>query len=184
MITTIIRKNDRHKLYGLIVSESDRLILILKEFDFQFDGYQIIKKSDIMNMYDSDSNEYCEKIMRKEKLWKLRHPKWIVDLNLSNWHSVLLGIKCNVIIVENENKEGDFHIGPIIGLTKSMVTIKCFDGIGRHGDPDRVRISQITSCKFLDRYSTIHSKYLKPAKQGDASDRATFSLLLRRQPAK
>ena len=159
MITTIVRKKDDNKLYGLIVSESDKLIMVLKENDFQFDGYQIVKRSDVKEMYISDSNDYCAKIMKRESLWKVRHPKWVSMLDLSTWHSVFSGIKCKVVIAENENENGGIYIGPIGGISESFVTINWFDGVGIFGEPVRVRLSKLTTCKFLDRYSTIHSKY-------------------------
>ena len=146
------------------------LILILKENDFQFDGYQIVKRSDVKEMYKSDSNEYCAVLMKREKKWKVRHPKWVRALDLTSWHSVFCGIKSKVVIAENENEDGEFYIGAIGCVTKTIVTINWFDGIGILGEPDRVKMSKITTCKFLDRYSSIHSKYLKSAQQGDAPE--------------
>jgi hypothetical protein len=173
MITTIVRKNDRNKLYGLIVSESNRLILLKREYDFQFDGYQIIRKVDIKEMYSSDSNAYCVKLMKNENIWNSRHPNWVRKLDLTCWQSVFNGIKCKAVIVENEIVKGGFYIGPILKVTKSNVTIQWFDGIGKFGSPDVVNYKIITTCKFLDRYSVIHSKYLKSAQQGDAPEPAS-----------
>ena len=161
MITSFIRKCDDDKLNGLVVSESDKLILILKEIDFQFDGYQIVRKSDIRRRFISDSNEYCAKLMKAEGLWKVNHPNWVKKLKLDNWHSLFLGMKGKIVIVKNENLEGGFYIGPILDLTNISVTIHWFDALGNHGEPDIIKLSKITSCIFLDRYSTIHSKYLK-----------------------
>src|ERR1051325_5073792 len=52
MIHTFERQQiDPNRLYGSIVAESESLILIHREDDFQFNGYQVIRRRDISKSY-------------------------------------------------------------------------------------------------------------------------------------
>jgi hypothetical protein len=54
------RKIDSDRLDGLVVSESDTLVLIQRAYDFEFDGYIVIRRRDISKSFVGDSNAYCE----------------------------------------------------------------------------------------------------------------------------
>jgi len=161
MLTTIRReKIDPNAMYGLVISESKRLLLLAKECDLQFDGFAVIRKGDITERIITDSNKYCSALMKKEGNWA-KIPPCVKRLNVSTWDTLISGIKSDVIILEDERKNGDFYIGPVIGMTKTNVTLNWFDGVGAWGTPDKVPFKKITICKFLDRYSPTHAKYLK-----------------------
>lgn len=161
MITTFIRKKiEDNKLYGFVIKESDELLLMAKQYDFQFDGYKVVRKKDITHREISDSNRYCAKLMRREKAW-VKVPTWVRGLDLDSWPSLLRCIKTKVVILHNETIDGGFYIGPVLSLGSKKVELGWFDGEGNWGSPDTIQYSKITACDFLDRYSTIHSKYLK-----------------------
>jgi len=161
MITTIVRNRiDSNKLYGYVIMESDSLLMIAKEVDFQFDGFKIIRKRDITNREITDTNKYCARIMKLEKCW-VKIPSFVKSIDLSDWKTALSGIRSDVVILHNEKLDGGFYIGPILTLNTKNVDIGWFDGTGKWGEPDRIPYSKITACDFMDRYSSIHSKYLK-----------------------
>ena len=160
MITSFQRKKiNPNKVYGFVVKESDALILIAKENDFHFDGFQIIRTKDVTKREITDSNRYCAKIMKKEGNWATI-PTCVKKLDLTSWETALAGIHSEVMILENERKEGDFYIGPKIQISKTSITLHWFDGVGKWGTPDTIPFRSITSCKFLDNYSSTHAKYL------------------------
>jgi hypothetical protein len=99
MIHTFERRRiDANRLYGLIVSESDFLILVQREYDFEFDGYIVIRRQDFSKSYSSDSNSYCERLMHKEGPWK-RPTKSIRSLPLTDWRSMLTALSGNTVII-------------------------------------------------------------------------------------
>jgi hypothetical protein len=161
MIYTFERKQiDQNRLYGLVVSESNSLILIQREYDFQFDGYMVIRRRDISKSYSSDSNSYSERLMRKEGLWK-NPPKAIRSLPLDDWRALLISLTGKPVVIENERK-GNFYIGPVVVCEDHSVVIHYFDGCGRWQKFERVQYRGITSVQFGNRYCTIHYRHLPP----------------------
>ena len=159
-ITTVERKRiDPHRLYGVVVGESDMLMLLHQENNFLFDGYMVVRKRDITKVGSSLANNYCVRLMKKEGLWE-KVPRSIEKLPLDSWADLLAKFVGKVVILENE-RTGNFYIGPIQEITKTGVVIREFwpDGVQCHSNT-RVPFSKITSMTFGDRYSTIHAKYL------------------------
>jgi hypothetical protein len=160
MIWKFERKRlDQTALYGKIVKRSRLFTLIAKEYDFQFDGFKIIRNKDITLEISNDSTKYCAKIMKMENAWP-RIPRVVRNLNVESWGSILSGIK-STLSIENERDECGFYIGVVEKVTKTKVQIRCFNGVGKWQGHEFVNFSSITSCNFLDRYSSIHSKYLE-----------------------
>ncbi|MFO1023303.1 MAG: hypothetical protein U0903_21825 [Planctomycetales bacterium] len=161
MLTTFERKKvDSHRLYGEIISESEDLILFREEDDFQFDGFRVIRRRDLTSLSTTESNQYCEKLMRKEGLWK-KAPSFVRRLPVKNWNVLLTALIGRNVIIENERLE-DFRIGPVLDCDEKHVWIHYFDPLGCWMDLERVSLSRITSVQFATRYLEIHSKYLPP----------------------
>jgi hypothetical protein len=154
------RKIDPNRIFGIVVAESDDLLLIHHEYDFELDGYLVIRRRDLTKSYSSDSNAYCVQLMKKEGLWK-KPAKAIRSLPLSDWRALLTALAGKSVVVENE-RTGAFFIGPILHCDAHAVTIHHFDGCGEWQTPERVSYRSITSVQFGNRYITIHSRYLRP----------------------
>jgi hypothetical protein len=160
---------DPHRLYGLLVAESDSLLLIQREDDFEFDGYVVIRRKDITKSFVGESNDYCERLMRKERLW--RNPtKAIRSLPLSDWKALLTALSGELVIIENERKES-FFIGPIVGCDARGVRIQYFDGCGKWQEIERVPYRAITSVQFGSRYIRVHGRHL-PRRPNQRMDRS------------
>lgn len=154
------RKIDSDRLDGLVVSESDTLVLIQRAYDFEFDGYIVIRRRDISKSFVGDSNAYCERLMRKEGLW--RTPTQAVrSLPLADWQALLSALSGKTVIIENERK-GDFFIGPIVSCDVRSAMVHYFDPCGQWREIERVPYRTITSVQFGSRYVTIHRRHLPP----------------------
>ena len=161
MLHTIERRRiDANRLYGLVVSESDTLLLMQREYDFAFDGYVVVRKRDVTKAYSSKGNAYCQKLMRKEGLWRVA-PKWVRSLPLNSWEALFGALTGKVVVLENE-RSGDFWIGPVIEVGARSVLVHYFDSSGGWMSLERVPYRGITAVQFGDRYSTIHAKHLPP----------------------
>jgi hypothetical protein len=162
------RKIDPHRLYGLVVSESDTLVLIQREDDFEFDGYIVIRRRDISKSFAGESNAYCEQLMRREGLWKTP-TKAVRSLPLADWQALLSALSGKTVIIENERK-GDFFIGPIVSCDARSAMVHYFDACGQWREIERVPYRTITSVQFGCRYATVHSRYLPPRNRKIPSD--------------
>ncbi len=161
MLQTFERlKIDSNRLYGVVVAESDELLLIQHAYDFEFDGYIAIRRRDITKSYSSESNDYCEALMKNEGLWK-RPTKASRSLPLTDWQTLLKVLIGKPVIIENERK-GDFFIGPVIECDARSVAIHHFDGCGQWEKIQRIAFRSITSVQFGSRYITVHSRHLPP----------------------
>lgn len=159
MIVTIERlKIDPDRVFGVVVGESDKLILIQRKYDFQFDGYMAVRKRDITKSYTSETSQYCAGLMKKEGLWKTP-TKAARALPLADWQTLLCAMLGQPVIIENE-RTADFFIGPVIDGTASSVRICNFDACGRWQKIKRVPYRSITSVQFGSRCITVHSRHL------------------------
>jgi hypothetical protein len=152
------RRIDPNRLHGVIVSKSDSLVLLHHVYDLGFDGYKVIRRSDITKEYSSDSDAYNERLMRKEGLWK-KSTKVIRSLPVDNWHVLLSAFAGKLVEIENE-RQGDFCIGPIVALDPHSVSIHHFDACGQWCDIKRISLRTITLISFGDRYGTVHFRNL------------------------
>lgn len=165
MFVTIERSRiDPHRLYGLIVAESDTIVAIQRECDFQFDGFIFIRKRDITKRIEgTETQRYHASLMRKEGLWKTP-PKSIKKLPIDSWANLVISLVDKPVMIVNERK-GDCWVGVLKGCTKSAALIHYFNPVGVFDeDVDKVPFRSITSLQFGDRYTSTHFKYLKPQK--------------------
>jgi hypothetical protein len=165
-LVTIEREGlDPHHCYGMVIARSPKLLLFHQEINFQFDGYMVIRVRDITRCESSDSNDYTERLMRRERLWE-SVPRWIRSLPESGWPELIGAMVGKVVILEDESENEEFWIGPILEARARYARLHWFDSLGRFRDVERVPYRRITSMKFGDRYSTIHAKYLSFEDQG------------------
>jgi len=158
LVTIERKKLDPNRLYGVIVAQSPALTLLHYKYDFQFDGYLVIRTKDITLCNSSESLDYCQRLMRREGLWE-KVPRWVKKLSIGGWPELVADLVGKVVILEDEVRES-FHIGPLLEAQAKHAAIHYFDGCGKLQDVEKVAYSRITLAKFGDRYSTIHAKYI------------------------
>jgi hypothetical protein len=158
--TFVRRRITPERITGVLVGESDELLLVHEVYDFEFYGYTVIRRRDMKALPPNDNNVYYESLMRKEKLW--RNPKRAIQrLPIENWQSLLTAIQGQYAIIENE-RTGDFLIGPILKCTSSSVTMHYFSPRGEWGKIERFPLRLITKVQLENRYINIHARHLPP----------------------
>jgi hypothetical protein len=160
-LVTIERKRlDPNRLFGSIVAQSPALTLLHYEYDFQFDGFVVIRTKDVTLCKSSESNEYNARLMRREGLWETV-PQWVKRLPVGGWHDLLADLVGKVVIVEDEPRDG-FCIGRLLEANAKHAAVHYFDGCGRLQEVEIIPYNRITLLRFGDRYSSIHAKYIFP----------------------
>ena len=163
MLVTIERlKLDSNRLYGVIVNESEQLVCLHREVDFELDGYIFIRTRDINSrITDTPSQKYHEKLMRKEGYWK-NADRFVRSLPIDSWATLINALTEKPVLVENENKSAHSWVGLVDRCTATNAFIHCFDTMGVFDDDiDKVPLRSITSLQFGDRYTQTHFKHLK-----------------------
>jgi hypothetical protein len=167
LVTIERKKLDPYRVYGVIVAQSPALTLLHRMDDFQFDGYLVMRTNDLTRCDSSESDDYCESLMRREGLWETV-PRWVKKLRIGGWHELLDDLVGKVVILEDEVRQS-FHVGPLLAAQAKQAAIHYFDGCGRLQDVEKVAYGRITSVQFGDRYSTIHAKYISSGDQISSS---------------
>ena len=88
LVTIERKKLDPNRCYGVIVSQSVALTLLHCEDDFQFDGHMVMRTKDITLCKSTKSNDYGERLMRREGLWE-KIPKWVKKLSIGGWPDLI-----------------------------------------------------------------------------------------------
>lgn len=156
-------KIDCNPIECIPLSMKQKLLLIQYLYDFQPDGYMIIRLRDITSLRYREPEKYMEFILKEEGI--LDQIKQPLPIDLNDWESFFNGFKMSEknIIIESENLvDGEFYIGKITKVYKESLLLLCFNEIGEWDEkPIKILFKDITSVKFNDRYTTIISKYLK-----------------------
>ncbi len=163
LVTIERKKLDPNRHHGVIVAQSPKLLLLHHEYDFQFDGYVVMRTKDITLCTSSESGDHGERLMRREGLWE-RVPQWVKELSIGGWPELVADLVGKVVIFEDEVRES-FYIGPLLEAQAKHAVIHYFNGCGQLEDVEKVPYSRITLARFGDRYSTIHAKHISSGGQ-------------------
>lgn len=140
-----------------MLSESEDLILIAREYDFFVDGYQVIRKEDIDEIGPTNSSEYTYKLLSREGLLMGIEPP-VNDI--SGWHSVFAKLGVGEFILMEDEVADDMMIGPITKVDSQSVSLRFFDGMGQWRDECSMNYSDITSVQIKTNYIRVHQKYI------------------------
>lgn len=148
--------------YNLIpLTFSDKLLLVINEDDFIFDGYSIFRCKDLIKV--KIKNDKCDEILKNEGLTT---NITIPNIDIDSWTTVfqsLREINRNIIIEKRtiDDEDAEFVIGRIEKVYKNFAYVWNFDADGIWDDsPRKIPYSEITNIIFGSRYVDIFSKYI------------------------
>lgn len=150
---------DELTTYCFPIALSDKLVLLANVYDFNIDGYKIIRTQDITEVFCDDAEEFNEMIIRKEGIVDNFKP---IKLDVSNIKAVFKQLSDRCIIVQCEGyEESLFYAGTVCAINKNDIELRTFDGCGVW-DKESVHIpyKKITCISYASRYLDILSKYL------------------------
>ena len=156
---------DTFSLYGYPVYASGELAVISFVYDFAPDGYKIIRKSDITDVFSGKAEQFLGKVVLGEnQSFKASVP----DFKLNNMLLLCEDLmkKEKLVTIECEDfEENIMLIGQIAGIDKNIVNIKTFDGLGVWDkECSSVSVDDITCISIDNSYVKIISKYLTQEK--------------------
>lgn len=157
-------KIDSEDLNVIPLAVGQNLVLLQELYDFDLDGYTIIRIKDITSIVMTKSQQFSQHILKEEGILDQIRKSSINSLD--NWINVLneLSIQNKNIIVECEDMESSkFFIGKIIAIDKKYFYLLYFNGAGEWDkEPTEILLKDITSLSFDSKYINVISKYLRP----------------------
>jgi hypothetical protein len=170
-LSKVVRSEiDDCSIHGVIVQESESLLMLHREIDFAFDGFVVLSKRYVSEKTTGTARQdRYAKIMHAEGLWK-SISRSMKLLPISNWMVFFNAITGMPVLIENES-ESESWIGVVVSCSKSVVQLRCFDSLGVLDEElTRIPIRVITLTQFGDRYTKLQYKFIRKEKQkGDAS---------------
>ncbi len=156
-------KIDLNAIHCYPLLMSDKLLLIQYLYDYEVDGYMIVRLKDITSVRSGDLERFSESIIKNEGIIEdIKNPFF---QSVENWNEVFgkLRVMGNNIIIECESTDhSKFYIGEIIDIHEKSISLLNFDGLGEWDEePTEILYSDITSISFDKRYINIISKYVK-----------------------
>ena len=157
-------KIDDCSLFCIPQKMSKDLLLLSYTYDFQFDGYQIIRTRDITFVRREETEEHSEMIFEKEKIFQPY--SCVMQIEIDSFYTIFQQLVNQNIIIECENKEDPaFFIGEIMHVTNDSVDIWNFDGVGEWDEfPTTVNYADITCLTLESKYLNLMSKYTSERK--------------------
>ncbi len=149
-------------IYGYPVKMSDELCMLTFVYDFTVDGYKIIRKSDVTEVYFGEEEKFLQKVTESENDGFA--PK-ALDVKIDSMRALFEDLKKSgsLVTVECEDFEGNILlIGKVDSVDGDVLTLRTFDGVGKWDkETSSVDIDDV-SCVSLDNlYMKIIEKYLK-----------------------
>ncbi len=156
---------DGNSIQGFVLAASDTLVVLQYVYDFHLDGLMVLRREDISDIYQSETDEFQQQLLQQEGL--LQQVPFDLQIDASSWNTVLpqLSASHQYLIVESELvDEPDFLIGKMRDLTETDVTFDTFSGAARwYDEASSMPLSDITSCQVGTNYINVYRRHLEMA---------------------
>jgi len=150
---------------GFVHGKSDTLLIMQQFHDFYYEGYAIIRLSDIVGFRSKKYERFFEQMLEKEGLLCQVKSDYSLPLN-SIKETLSFFITTDILlIVECESsgnaEDDEFYIGKPIDIENSSLWFREFNGLGKWEQTEvEISINDITKIQFETPYIQIFSKYV------------------------
>lgn len=160
-VCRIERKDiDDYKKSGKPIVFNNYFLLIHYEYDFEFDGYEVLKICDITDIKYEDVDIFISNILRNERI--ISKSKEIINFNIDNFEVIFkYFLNQNENIIVECEKDSEFNIGKVLKIYDDHIKFLNFDGEGTWDmEPFDISYDDITLISFRNRYLKYMSKYV------------------------
>jgi hypothetical protein len=151
---------------GFVLGLGHDLVLLHQFHDFYPEGYTALRVADIKRVRSGEHERFWEAMLRCEGLMEGVGIPYEVPLD--DFRSLLTALhgRGQHVIIECEDRRtadyDDFFIGRIVCLDDEVVSIQCFDTLGKWDkEPCIIAYGDITKIQFDTPYINTMTKYLK-----------------------
>jgi len=163
-----IRRKDliTEAFLGFILGFSDDLIFLQYVYDFNLDGFKVIRRSDIEEIKSDEADIFYTQMMKDDGLYqKIDFSR---DYDVKDWNTVLSTIAkyYKFVIIEDEIDENKnsflFVIGKVQKIKKNGVSILGFSGDAEwHDSPTDIEYEKITCITMGSDYANAYERYFQ-----------------------
>ena len=151
---------------GIIFEQNEEHVLMCDMYDFNYDGFVVVRKSDISEIKRTENEKFFDRILDKEGIKKLILKKMkILSLKLDTYARMFSALKAKglpVIIECRYGKKDLFQIGPIAKVKGKKVLVNYFNASGEYDlKPVISEFKNITFFRVDTEYANIFFKYAK-----------------------
>ena len=154
-------KFDENTIHGFVLGESENLLLINYVYDFNLDGFMVLRKEDISLLETSKTDIFQTELLKSEGVYE--KVNFDSKYNLSSWKEFIESVVIDhkyFIIEEEVYEEPIFTIGTIDQVRKKSLTMKCFSGTGNWVDePEKIKYADITKLLIGNNYINVYERY-------------------------
>ena len=151
---------------GIIFDQNEKFILMSDFEDFNYDGFVVARKSDILEIKCANNESFFDSIIEKEGIKEVLLQK-ASDLNFklsdfAEMFNTLKEIGGAIIIERLYETESKFQIGPVSKVEKKKVFIDYIKARGEYDlKPVTSKYKDITYFKLDSPYANMFFKYSK-----------------------
>jgi hypothetical protein len=160
-------KIDTHSIQGFILACSKTLVLLQYVYDFQPDGFLLLRRKDITQLKSGDSNRFQRQLLAADGV--LDRVDFTYRAPVHSYDAFLASRSADeIVIVENETAEPpEFFIGTVSSVAGGTLTLRHFTGTGQWVEPEpEIPTAHITSCKIETSYGRAYQRHFGRIKEG------------------
>ena len=156
-------KIDSNSVQGFVLASSEKLVAIQYLYDFNLDGFLILRLADITEVKCTSTDKFQKALLESEGL--LSRVPFGTSFDLENWQSAIaqLSQAYPLMILECERGDkNDFAIGQVVKTAKSGVWVRHFSGAGNWSEePEKLKYKDITSCQVDTNYINVYQRHFE-----------------------
>lgn len=161
LITIERSQFSQHKIYGFILAESKKLLMIQEVVDLRLDGILIIDKKEITDCYTDFANAYQTEMLKAFGIYQ--QIDFTKKYDIKNWKRFFKSVAKDFPYCEiNDDRFGVnmFYIGKILKIKKKSLHLHEFSGAGNWYDkPTKIPYSHISTCGIGTHYVQTYANY-------------------------
>jgi hypothetical protein len=132
--------------------------------DFNYDGFVIVRKTDVAEIKRSDNEKFFNRILKDEKIIRnIRLRKREIGFRVGEMEEMFAQLRKKnfpVIVECLYGSEDSFQIGPIVQVKENKMKMDYFNSLGEFDEqPVSIKYKDITFVRIDSPYANLFYKY-------------------------
>lgn len=151
---------------GLILQESDKLLLLWRFVDFQPECLMVLDKADISRISRDPVKAFQTRLLRKQGV--LGGSKRFADYDLRSWRHFFRHLRrqkhplgCHLIVEAERGRKSRFYQGVLTKAKRRGLKLHEFSGTARwYQKPTKIKYRDVSNCQIGSHYQQVYADYL------------------------